>query len=178
VSDQEPAAGSKARGGGRGLERRVAPQLVVAMNNWSDEEINDPLIADFATNRSDRSLLLRPYHLSGFRVDKMQLRARQACDRLIRCIVVGHLVGGPSLYCLGGVRAAIKKRHRHQMIIAQTKRRPPALEAPKYRSGGEASASAELLSTPSQSRRPPHKRKTPLLPSGGSLDELFPKSVR
>jgi hypothetical protein len=61
-----------------------------------------------------RLILFRPQHLSGFQVDKVRLRARQACDRLIRGIVIGHFIGGPSLHGLGGVRAAIEKGRCHQ----------------------------------------------------------------
>jgi hypothetical protein len=40
-------------------------------------------------------------------------RARP-CDRLIRGIVIGHIVGGPSLHCLGSDGAAIEKNRGHQ----------------------------------------------------------------
>ena len=50
-----------------------------------------------------RSILFRPQHLSGFQVDKVRLRARQACDRLIRGVVIGHIVSGPALHDLAAL---------------------------------------------------------------------------
>jgi hypothetical protein len=56
-----------------------------------------------------RLVLFCPQHLPGFQVDKACLRSDQACDQLIRGVVIGHFLDGPSLHGLGGVRAAIEK---------------------------------------------------------------------
>jgi hypothetical protein len=70
---------------------------------------------------TDRSILFRPYHLSGFRIDKVQLRACQACDRLIRGLVVGPR--RRTIPALFGRCSGSDRERRHQTTIAQTRRR-------------------------------------------------------
>ena len=53
----------------------------------------------------------------------------QKCDGarndLIGIIIVGHLIGGPSLHVLAGVWATIEERPRHRTKTAQTKKEKP-----------------------------------------------------
>ena len=60
-----------------------------------------------------------------FQIDQMHAGACNAFERLIGVIIVGHLIGGPSLHVLAGVGATIEKRPRHRPKIAQTKREKP-----------------------------------------------------
>ena len=70
-------------------------------------------------------VLFLAQHLAGFQIDQMHAGASDALERLIGVIIVGHLIGGPSLHVLAGVGATIEKRPRHRTKIAQTKREKP-----------------------------------------------------
>jgi hypothetical protein len=61
-------------------------------------------------------------YFSRFQIDQMHGGASDALERLIGVIIVGHLIGGPSLNVLAGAGATIEKRPRHRKKIAQTKR--------------------------------------------------------
>ena len=99
-------------------------------------------------------LLFRPQHLSSFQVDKVRLRARQACDGLIRSIIIGHVFSGQSLHGFAGVRAAIEKGRRHR--LSTKKKAPRWLGTPKWRTEDKAvkaSASGKPLSIPGASQQ-------------------------
>jgi hypothetical protein len=68
-----------------------------------------------------------------------------ALKRLIGVVivVVGHLIGGPSLHVLAGVWTTIEKRPRHRTKIAQTKTEKPQPDGAEAKSADEAAIQAE-----------------------------------
>ena len=74
-------------------------------------------------------------YFSRFQIDQMHAGASDALERLMGVIIVGHLIGGPSLHVLAGVGATIEKRPRHPETVAWSlcrtkkgaKRRPKSL---------------------------------------------------
>ena len=59
----------------------------------------------------DGLFVVAPGDFSGFRVDQMQPRAREARHRLVGVVPVGRIVRRQSLHLSSGVRATIKKRN-------------------------------------------------------------------
>src|SRR6202020_512155 len=70
-------------------------------------------------------LVVVAQHLAGFQIEQMHAGASDALERLIGVVIVGHLIGGPSLHVLAGVWTTIEKRPRHRTKIARIKRKGP-----------------------------------------------------
>jgi len=61
----------------------------------------------YARRALARLILFLAQYLPGFQIDQMHAAAGGALKRLIGVIIVGHLIGGPSLHVLAGVWPAI-----------------------------------------------------------------------
>ena len=75
----------------------------------------------------------------------MHAGASDALERLIGVVIVGHLIGGPSLHVLAGVWTTIEKRPRHRTKIAQTKTEKPQPDGAGAKSADEAAIQSEGL---------------------------------